>query len=173
MVAFVVTSIGFILAWPYLTPDMESGFPLTERAQAQPDGTFRMTMNVTDRDLWIPLDMGQGALVDFGDSPDIIARRYILRVPGGAKDLGLVSLADADASNGDPWVEDAVVDGDWMNSATKRWYEYSMSNHLLTTKRHTYAIKRSSGGLAYFQVESYYCQPPGSGCMTLRYRLAH
>ena len=27
------------------------------------------------------------------------------------------------------------------------------------------------GGAALLQIESYYCHPEGSGCMTLRYRL--
>jgi hypothetical protein len=171
MVAFFLTAFGFVLAWPYLTPDVESGYPLTERALVQTDGTFLMTMNVTDRDLWIPLDMGRGELVNIGDAPDVVSRRYVIRAPGGAKDLGTVPLAEADASKGGEWQADEVVDGEWMNPATERWYEYSMSNHLLMTKRHTYAIKRPVGGIAYFQVQSYYCEPAGSGCMTLRYRL--
>ena len=171
IVAFFVTAFAFVLAWPYLTPDVESGYPLTDRAVVQSDGSFLMTMNVTDRDHWIPLDMGSGVLVDFGDTPDVISRRYVIRAPGGAKDLGLVPLNEADASKGGEWQFDEVVDGEWMNPATDRWYEYSMSNHLLTTKGHTYAIKRPGGGIAYFQVQSYYCDPPGSGCMTLRYRL--
>jgi hypothetical protein len=171
MVGFVVTAFACVLAWPYITPDVESGYPLTERALVQSDGTFLMTMNVTDRDLWIPLDMGQGERVAFGDSPDVIVRRYVVRAPGGAKDLGAVSLAEADASGGGEWLADQVVDGEWMNPATERWYEYSMSNHLLTTKGHTYALRRPAGGIAYFQVQSYYCEPPGSGCMSIRYRL--
>ena len=169
--AFVATSALFVMAWPYIVPDVEPGYPLTERAVVMPDGTFRMTMNVTERELWVPFDMGQGQLVDFGDAPDLLLKRYVIRAPGGAKDLGAVSLGEADATQGGDWVEDAVVDGDWMNTAMERWYEYSMSNHLLTTKRHTYAIRRSDETTAYFQVESYYCDPPGSGCMTVRYRL--
>jgi len=169
--AFIVTSIGFVMAWPYVVPDVQPGYPVSDRAIVQADGTFSMTMDVVHRDLWVALDMGQGTLVDFGDGPDLLLRRYVLRAPGGAKDLGPIPLAEADASQGGPWVQDEVVDGDWINTATKRWYDYSMSNHLLTTKGHTYAVQRPAGGVAYFTVESYYCIPPGSGCMTVRYRL--
>ena len=170
-VAFALTTAAFVFAWPYIVPDVESGYPLTDRALVQPDGTFRMTMNVTDRDLWVAFDMGQGKLVNHGDAPDVLLRRYVIRAPGGAKDLGVVPLAEADASKGGEWINDEVVDSDWMNRAMERWYEYTMSNHLLTTKGHTYAVRRPSGGIGYFTVESYYCEPPGSGCLTLRYRL--
>ncbi|MDP6946766.1 MAG: hypothetical protein QF464_21630 [Myxococcota bacterium] len=161
----------FAIAWPHLVPDIEPGYPLTERAKVQQDGTFMMTMDVTDRDLWVAFDMGQGTRVAHGDAPDLLIRRYVLRAPGGAKDLGKTPLAEATTDPDNGWTEDTVVDGDWMNTALERWYDYSMSNHLLTSKRHTYALRRPGGGVVYFAVESYYCDPPGSGCMTIRYRL--
>ncbi len=169
--AFVVTSVVIVAAWPLLSSEVQPGFPLAERAVPQSDGSFLLTLDVASRERWVPVHLGQGMVVDLEGDADLLLRRYVIRAPAGAKNLGSVPLEQADPHTGGSWVRDERADGDWKNAAIDRWYDYSMSNHLLTAKGYTYAIKRRAGGTATLRVESYYCDPPGSGCMTLRYRL--
>ena len=83
----------------------------------------------------------------------------------------MVPLTDASVPEGAEWRRDEEVEGVQQNPALQRWYDYSYFTHLLSTKGHVYAVKRRSGGVVLFRVESYNCEPEGAGCLTLRYRL--
>ena len=69
------------------------------------------------------------------------------------------------------WVEDSKYKGQVQNEALADWYTYSGMTHVLKANKKANAIRLKSGGVAYFQILSYYCKPEGSGCLTLRYRL--
>ena len=71
------------------------------------------------------------------------------------------------------WTEDELTDGFMANPVLLRWYTYSYWTHLLRSKHDVYAIKFRADPTraALVRIESYYCEPEGSGCMTFRYRL--
>jgi len=168
---FGITCVVLFLAGSLITPDVEPGFPISQSATPQTDGTFQLTVDTKDRKTWVPISLGAGkVLIGVGD-PDIALRRYVAQAPGGAANLGDVALADARVSTNTKWVNDTVVDGEVQNETLSKWYSYSYWTHLLRPKGNTYAVRLKSGGVAYLRFVSYYCEPEGSGCLTIRYRL--
>jgi hypothetical protein len=47
----------------------------------------------------------------------------------------------------------------------------TVPTHALEPRGHAYAVRRLLGGTAITTTVSYYCQPEGSGCLTIRYAL--
>ena len=168
---FALTGLFIFLGASLLKPDMAPGFAPTERAEVLPDGTFRVTVNVRNRDAWIPLDLSLGRIVATPASADLLLRRYKFQCPNGAAKLDGADLLSATHEGVTEWLRDVAVDGELQNPALARWYHYGMQSHLLDPKDTVYAVRLHGGGVAVFQIESYYCDPDGSGCMTLRYRL--
>ncbi|HCP45630.1 MAG TPA: hypothetical protein DIU15_06295 [Deltaproteobacteria bacterium] len=174
LVAFIVTCALLFVVGSRLKPLRESdpGFPIAERAQAQPDGTFLVTLDVKSRDHWVPFNFAAGRVVPTEQQADILARRSVLRAPKGAKNLGTIELADAQTTDSG-WVYDERVDDALKNTSLSDWYDYSQMTHLLHSKKDTFAVRRGdSSGVVFLQMHSYYCEPDGSACLTLRYRLA-
>lgn len=169
---FVGTCVFLVLAASLITPDVEPGYPITEQATVFPDGSFELTLDVRHREAWSAVDLGAGRVAEPGAAVDLRVRRYIFQAPGGALDLGEVPLADATLPPEPSWGEDVVIDGIQQNPTLARWYHYGWQSHLLSPKKNVYALRRPGGGTAFLQIASYYCAPEGSGCMTLRYRLA-
>jgi hypothetical protein len=153
-------------------PDAQEGFSITEKAAAHSDGTFQITIDTSSRYNWIPLNLGAGRVAGASEQPDLTFRRYVAQVPAGAIDLGQVSFQDAKVAQNAQWIQDEFVDGELQNQAISTWYSYSYWTHLLSPKGHTYAVKMQNGAVAYLQFVSYYCKPEGSGCLTIRYKLA-
>ena len=168
---FLITCVVMFFLGSWLVPAVEPGYPLTDAAKANPDGTFQVTLDVHDRNHWVGLNLSTGKQVKNHANADILMRRYVMQVPGGALNLDKVALADAKLPADPQWVQDEDVDGANQNQAVSQWYDYSYMSHLLKPKGETYAVRLKTGGVAYFQIISYYCEPEGSGCMTIRYRL--
>jgi hypothetical protein len=152
----------------FMKPEVEPGFAVSP-AKPTPAGVFRVTLDVQDNKRWVAFSFGAGQ-VGQGDA-DLWVQRHRLRAPAGAIDLGAVDLARAQVPAEAGWVRDELHQGVEENPALARWYNYSYWTHLLKTKGHTYAVRRAGGGVAYFRVLSYYCEPEGTGCLTLEYRL--
>ena len=145
---------------------------LSARAVPGCDGSFLWTLDVKGSTGWAAIDLDGGQPTNDSARADLLARRYVLRAPGGALDLGVVSLAEAQVRPGAVWVRDAVVDGVRRNPALAGWFSYSRLTHVVRSVGHTFAVRRRpDGAIGYFRVESYYCVPEGSGCLTVRYRL--
>ncbi len=169
---FVIACVVMFFVAGAIKPEVQPGFPVSEGAVPHTDGTFQITIDVKDRTNWIGIDLAAGRVVLDPAKADIMARRYILRAPGGAIDLGAdVPLADAAVTADADWVEDKDVDGDPQNPALTSWYDYGYMSHLLNSKEKTFAVRMKGGGIAYLEILSYYCEPHGSGCLTVKYRL--
>ena len=169
---FGLTFVGLFFVSSAIMPNVEPGFPATEKVAVQPDGSFQITLGVRNRDKWVGIDMGSGAVVGEDTPADLRFRRYVVRAPAGAAALGMAPLDLEEVPDDVKWEYDVNVDGGLQNPAVARWYEYGLQSHLLTTKGETYIVNRSTGkGKAIFKIVSYYCEPDGSGCLTLRYRL--
>ncbi|HIA01326.1 MAG TPA: hypothetical protein EYN66_05370 [Myxococcales bacterium] len=172
-IAFAITCVAFFFASSWLRPTVQEGFPVTNQAKANSDGTFEITIDTSNRNNWIPLNLGAGRISSGKEEPDLTFRRYVAQAPGGAIDLGKVALEDAALAAQPTWVKDEFVDGELQNEALSTWYSYSYWTHLLSPKGRIYAVKLQNGGVAFLQFVSYYCKPEGSGCLTIRYKLAN
>ena len=170
--------VGFVLAcgvlfWVGRRSDVSSEprFSIHETAEHLANGIYRVTLDGRTADRWVPFDFGEGR-VDERD-PDVYVQRSVFRAPKGAIDLGRTALAEAELSPASEWQGDQTINGELQNPAIGHWYDYSYWTHLLKTKGHTYAVRRSGDSIAFFRIVSYYCLPESSGCMTLEYRLDH
>jgi hypothetical protein len=171
---FVVTCIVLFFGASWITPDTEPGYEVTNKAIPE-EGSYqiyRITIDVGDRHEWAGLNFMQGKRLDKESSADLLARRYLIRAPGGAINLGDVPLEDAHVEPNADWKIDKDNNGEIMNPAIGKWYSYSYWTHLLDPHPLTYAVRMADGsGVAYMRIVSYYCKPEGTGCLTLRYRL--
>jgi len=170
---FALTCVAFFYASSWLTPEVQDGYPVTNKAKVNSDGTFEITIDTSNRNKWIPLNLGAGRITAGQETPDLTFRRYVAQVPLGAMDLGPVTLEEAALDGNPEWVKDEFVDGELQNEAISKWYSYSYWTHLLTPKQHTYAVKLKNGQVAFLNFVSYYCVPEGSGCLTIRYKLVN
>jgi hypothetical protein len=87
---------------------------------------------------------------------------------GGIADLGAVpfgSVAVAPARGYQP----TATGQDTVNPAIADWYDYSFTSHILTSKRHDYAVRTADGRYAKLEILSYYCPGARPGCVTFRY----
>jgi hypothetical protein len=55
------------------------------------------------------------------------------------------------------------------NPAVGKWYDYSFISHLLTSRRHVYAVRTAPGRYAKVELLNYYCKGVGTACITFRY----
>jgi hypothetical protein len=166
----ICLAIGYKVGGPVID---EVGYPLKPIAERQADGAMLVTLNTSDQERWIPFSFELGREVPQGAAADVLIRRHYWQVPGGAVSLDVVPLADAALSAEPAWIADGLSDGFHANPVMLRWYDYSYWTHLLESKHEIYAIKLrgDASRAALIRLESYYCAPEGSGCMTFRYRM--
>jgi len=171
LVGFILmTGLVFYMAGR-ITPSAEKTFEITPLAKPLPTGEFQITIDSRNNDFWVPISLTQGKEVQSEANADILVKRYFIRAPGGALDLGQTPLIDARVPPNAQWVEDSKYKGQLQNEILANWYTYSSMTHVLKVKKMTKAVRLRSSGFAYFEILSYYCKPEGSGCLTLRYRL--
>jgi len=168
----ICLAIGYKVGGPEIN---EVGYPLKPRAELQDDGAKLATLNTSSQQDWVSFSFDLGREVPDGAAADIAIRRHYWQAPGGAASLGKVPLMEAVIPEGDriEWTEDGLTDGFGVNPVLLRWYSYSYWTHLLESKHEIYAIRLrgDSSRAALVRLESYYCKPEGSGCMSFRYRI--
>ena len=134
-------------------------------------GPVTYTLDASSTERWRPFDFGRSAAVDSGPWDIAFRRFHVIAAPrGGIVDLGLVpfdsirELPEAGyRSNG------TGSAGDSTNPGVGKWYSYSMLSHLLTSKRHVYAVRTAGGRYAKLELLAYYCKEVGTACLTFRY----
>ena len=173
IVCFLATCVLlFVLGWWLGPPDLDSpGYPISEVAQVQADETWLVTLDSSDIEQWRGFSLTLGRPVPQGAAADFYVRRFLLRAPRGAADLGKQPLHTANHNESIDWKTDIIIDGISRNPVLSGWFRYSYLTHLLRSEEHTYAVRLGTG-VGFIQVLSYYCQPTDSGCLTIRYRLA-
>jgi hypothetical protein len=172
--AFIGTCVLLLVMGILIGPNMgqsEPGFPIAENPVRLEDGSHRVTLMTADKEVWVPYSLELGRIVPDGAMTDLRIRRYQFQIPRGAVDLGEGALTNMTLPPTPSWKMDSDLDGVLVNPAIERWYKYSYMSHLLSSKHHNYAIQLASGKTAFVQVLSYYCEPEGSGCLTLNYRI--
>ena len=172
---FIGTAVAMGAVATQCTPSApdQPRYAVAEIAKPEPAGTFQVTLDARDSNHWIGYDLASGRPTTSAARADLEIRRYVLRAPAGALDLGNVSLEDASVPRGVEWVRDQISQGERHNPALAGWYEYSYWSHVLRSKERTFAVRlASTDGIAYLRFQSYGCEPSGAGCLTLRYRIA-
>jgi hypothetical protein len=188
--AFSITGVALLLVGGRLAPDAapEPRFAVDQTAHpvvgaGATAGTFRVTLDTSDSRHFVPFDLATGQVRPIAASdvqrregaglPDLMLRRYSLRAPHGALRLEGQSLSEARLPSvpAAAWKLDEELGGQLQNPVLKDWYRYSYWTHVLRSRGDVYAVRLASGGIAYLKILGYYCEPEGSGCLTLQYRL--
>jgi hypothetical protein len=132
-------------------------------------GPATYTLDASAGDAWRRFHFGRNAVVEEGTWDIAFRRHHIIAAPGaGIADLGVVAFDS---------VREAPVQGyaptefgrDTVNPGVGKWYAYSMLSHLLTSKRHVYAVRVVDGRYAKLEILAYYCRGVGAACYTVRY----
>ena len=102
---------------------------------------------------------------------DIAFRRFhVITGPGGGiADLGIVPFDSVKDLPEFGYLPNGEAGGDTINLGVGKWYDYSMFSHLLTSKRHVYAVRTPGGKYAKLEMLAYYCKDGGTACLTFRY----
>ncbi|HEV8303973.1 MAG TPA: HmuY family protein [Gemmatimonadales bacterium] len=141
-------------------------------------GPATYTLDASAGDRWRRFDFGRNAALDSGEGEgegeggawDIAFRRHhVIAAPGaGVADLGAVAF-DSVREVPDTGYAATELRGDTVNAGVGKWYTYSMLSHLLTSKRHVYAVRTADGRYAKLEILAYYCRDVGAACYTFRY----
>jgi hypothetical protein len=134
-------------------------------------GPATYTLDASAGDRWRQFDFGRNAAVDSGSWDVAFRRHHFIAAPGaGVADLGPVTFDSVREAPGDGYAGTEMESGrDTVNPAVGKWYAYSMLSHLLTSKRHVYAVRTARGRYAKLEVLAYYCRAVGAACYTFRY----
>jgi len=163
--------VGALLIGSFTTPEFPP-YALTEPHPAAVGdslvGPSTYTLDASAGDAWRRFSFARNAVVD---SPwDIAFRRHhVIAAPGaGVIDLGPVPFDSVREVPADGYTA-TLFERDTVNAGVGRWYGYSMLSHLLTSKRHVYAVRSADGRYAKLEVLAYYCRAVGAACYTVRY----
>ena len=129
--------------------------------------TYTVDASATDR--WRYFDFARNAVVDSAPWDVAFRRFHLIAAPGGGiVDLGPVPFDSVAELPTGGYVGNASSP-DTTNPGVGKWYSYSMLSHLLTSKRHVYAVRTRGGKYAKLELLAYYCQGVGAACLTFRY----
>ena len=149
---------------------------------SQQTTVLQYTIDARSRENWVYFSFEEGVAISTSQEAldwDLAFRRNDLLTNGGesnplgmggAVDLGEVLLAEAVAPS-DGFLTDATDEERGLeNPELHKWYNYSWTTHIITSKNHTYAVRTPSGDVALLTFLSYYCEDGSSGCVTFQYR---
>ncbi|MEE8386291.1 MAG: HmuY family protein [Dehalococcoidia bacterium] len=185
LVALIVLA-GAWLLWVFVLRSPPAGFaPTAGEASdigSQQTTVLQFTIDARSRENWVYFSFEEGVTLSTSQDAldwDLAFRRNDLLTNGGesnplgmggAVDLGEVPLAEAVAPS-DGFLTDATDEERGLeNPELHKWYGYSWTTHIITSKNHTYAVRTPSGDVALLTFASYYCDDGSSGCVTFQYR---
>lgn len=132
-------------------------------------GPSTYTLDASQGDAWRRFHFGRNAVVDSGPWDIAFRRNKVIAAPGaGVADLGSVTFDSIAELPADGYAA-TTFGADTVNRGVGRWYAYSMLSHLLTSKRHVYAVRTVDGRFAKLEILAYYCRDVGAACYTFRY----
>ena len=141
-------------------------------------GPVVYTVDATDPERWRQFSFRLGAVVDEGGEAgwDLAFRRYQIIANGGSGYQGgggIVDLGDVgfDQVHTLPQTGYQVTESrpDPHNPAIAGWYAYGFFSHVLSPRRHVWAVRAADGRYAKMEIVSYYCPGARPGCVTFRY----
>lgn len=132
-------------------------------------GPSTYTLDASAGEGWRRFDFARNAVVDSGSWDIAFRRHHLIAAPAaGIADLGAVPFDSIAQVPTDGYVATELA-RDTVNAGVGKWYAYSMLSHLLTSKRHVYAVRTSDGRYAKLEIVAYYCRDVGAACYTIRY----
>ncbi len=134
-------------------------------------GPATYTLDASAGDRWRRFHFARDAAVDSGPWDLGFRRHHFIAAPGaGVLDLGPVPFDSVREVPAEGYAATEMVPGrDTVNPAVGKWYAYNMLSHLLTSKRHVYAVRAADGRYAKMEILAYYCRAAGAACYTFRY----
>ena len=134
-------------------------------------GPVTYTLDASSTDRWRRFAFARNAVVEPPALWDVAFRRFhlIASDQGGVVDLGEVPFDSVREVPADGYQANQAAGDDTTNPGVGKWYRYSMLSHLLTSRRHVYAIRTADGHYAKLELLAYYCADAGTACLTFRY----
>ena len=136
-------------------------------------GPATYTLDASAEETWRRFHFARNAVVDSGPWDVAFRRHHVIAAVGaGIVDLGAVpfdSVREVPAEREGGGYAPTEFGRDTVNPGIGKWYAYSMLSHLLTSKRHVYAVRSVDGRYAKFEILAYYCRDVGAACYTVRY----
>lgn len=184
LLLFVALVVGGWLVWSFFRPPPDGFAPTTGEAAGTmggPPDVLQYTIDARSREDWTYFGFSQGTAVSTSQENldwDLAFRRTDILTNGGetnpeglggAVDLGRIPLQEATPPP-DGYLTDATDEERGVeNPALHKWYGYSWTTHVVSSKDHTYALRTATGEMALLSFISYYCDDGSSGCITFRY----
>jgi hypothetical protein len=132
-------------------------------------GPSTYTLDASAGETWRRFQFARNAVVDSGPWDIAFRRHHLIAASGaGIADLGVVPFDSVREVPAEGYVP-TDFGRDTVNAGVGKWYAYSMLSHLLTTKRHVYAVRSADGRYAKLEILAYYCRDVGAACYTVRY----
>jgi hypothetical protein len=133
-------------------------------------GPSTYTLDAASTDQWQRFAFTRNAAVDSGPWDLAFRRFHVITGPGGGiADLGAVPFDSVAELPEAGYLSNDRMGEDTTNPGVGKWYDYSMLSHLLTSKRHVYAVRTPAGKYAKLELLAYYCKDSGTACLTFRY----
>ena len=133
-----------------------------------------LILDATSEEAWVGLDLDTSEIVDpEGETWDLAARRFEIKVNGGVSGDGSVEVVEADETGTPPvdgWMTDEPdADDDGIPEyALLNWYDYNFDTHVLTPVDTAWWIRTTEGQFVQLEILSYYDDAGTSA----RYQLA-
>ena len=134
-------------------------------------GPADYTVDASAGERWVKFDFGRNSVVDSADGDWDVGfhRNHVIAGPGaGILNLGSVAFDSVGEVPAEGYRRNSAATWE-SNPAVGKWYDYSLISHLLTSKRHVYAVRTGDGRYAKLELLNYYCKGVGTACITFRY----
>jgi len=141
-------------------------------------GPLLYTVDATSPEQWRHFSFRLGSVIEHAGAKewDLGFRRYQIIANGGREfsgeagivDLGTVAFVDVKAVP-ETGYQPSEGGTDPRNPAIANWYTYGYFTHVLSPKRHVWAVRTAEGRYAKIELLSYYCPRSEPGCVTFRY----
>lgn len=138
------------------------------------------TVDATDEDVWVRLDLDARAETDADGPWDLGLQRFRVELDGGSSGSGEVEATIVDGTAFDA-VHEAPADGystdapdgddddsdpDWVFAD---WYDYDPQTHVLTPKDRLYVVHTGADGYFKLQILDYYDDAGSAGYLTFQW----
>lgn len=101
----------------------------------------------------------------------IVSNSGVLNRSGsvGVINLGKVEFSEVTVTPKKGYILNTVEDGNIVNTAIGKWYDYDIWRHILVPKGDVYLVKTSGGRIAKMKIEGYYCGRKKAACYDIRF----
>lgn len=136
------------------------------------------TLDASDPERWVFFDFSRGSVVsDPGPGEwDLAFNRFSVIAnggpafegEGGVVDLGEIPFDSVTVAPAGGY-ETTRGGRDSVNAGLERWYDYSFTSHVLSSRGHVYVVRTADGRHARLRFLGYYCPGARPACVTFEY----